>query len=83
MFFGYNTEADMRRANPELADLLIARSSRTPMRVASRNKPMCTASFDGKTFHYVDGTRDDGEDVIICRAGHGSNIFSWSEEKPQ
>lgn len=78
MFFGYNSEGDMRLANPCIDDNLIkAAKKRKLLKCSSLN---CVGSIDGKEFLYKDKSSDEGIFTEIFVLKVGDNIFSWETE---
>jgi hypothetical protein len=82
MFYGYESESQMREYNPTIADHLISIAEKSPMVVCTRGK-QCTGSIDGKEFMYADGSKDFGVTITHCRAKLGENVFRWSLENSQ
>jgi hypothetical protein len=83
MFYGYESEAQLRQHHPELADELIQLATTREMRVCTRGKA-CTGSIDGKTFMYSDGSTDEGVTLTSSRVDYGGHVFRWNtEESPQ
>lgn len=68
----------MRTFNPKIADVLIGLATKSKINVATRGKK-CVGSIDGKTYHYSDGTKDEGQELTQCQAEYGDNIFAWLE----
>ena len=77
MFFGYDSEAQMRENNPGLADHLISIAEKYERTVCTREKE-CTGSINGKDFMYADGSKDFGVTVIYYKAKHEGDEFRWS-----
>ena len=79
MIYGYESESQMRKYNPTIADDLISIAEKRPMVVCTRGK-QCTGSLDGKEFMYADGSKDFGVKIMDCRAKLGETVFRWSQE---
>lgn len=76
MFYGYESEAEMREFNPAIADTLISLATPTTEKVCSPGK-QCVGSLDGKNFLYSDGSTDTGIETLTYRAELGGNVFKW------
>ena len=77
MFYGYESESQMREYNPTIADHLISIAEKCQIAVCTRGK-QCTGSIDGKVFMYADGSKDFGVTITDCRAKFGQDVFRWS-----
>lgn len=80
MFFGYQSQKEMREANPDIADLLIKTAEVSEIIVAAHEN--CTGSIDGKQFLYRDHEPDFGRIFLRYDASFCGNKFAWTEPKP-
>lgn len=78
MFYGYDSEAEMRKYNPVVADHLVSVAETRKVTFCSRGK-MCIGSPDGETCHYAEGSKDQGTTAVECRAVMGCNEFRWTQ----
>jgi hypothetical protein len=74
-FYGYQSESQMRKHNPILADQLIMNAKKIRSRVATRGKK-CTGEING-VFRYADGSKDSGQVITIHEAEMGGCRFKW------
>ena len=80
MFFGFNTEVDMRKALPTIiVDELVKRAEHKSVNVCTREKE-CVGSIDGKIYRYLDGSTDKGIMMATHKAELGGHTFVWSDE---
>lgn len=77
MFYGYQSEEEMRKYNPDMADHIISIAEQSQAVVCSRHKK-CVGSIGGKTFVYADGSTDEGITITSFRAKLGGDVFRWS-----
>lgn len=79
MFYGYESESQMRQYNPLIADRLIAIATKTTRNVCSRDK-RCVGSIDGKEYIYEDGSKDFGRTISRYSATLDNHQFMWFDE---
>jgi len=76
MFYGYKNEKQLKEMNPDIAEYLISIAKTKEINVCTRGK-QCTGSIDGKNYMYADGSSDQGQTVVSCRAEHKGNVYGW------
>lgn len=79
MFYGYDSESQLREDNPKRADHLISIAEQRTVTVCSREK-QCTGTIDGKEYTYADGSKDFGTQVTAHCARFKEDVFQWHQE---
>jgi hypothetical protein len=76
MFYGYQSEEEMRLHHPLIADQLVSIAEKKEMTVCTPGK-QCVGSLDGKEFMYADGSKDFGVTVTHFRVSFKGFVVRW------